>query len=177
MERFATADAAREYLERTRWPSIGGEVQPACPKCGVVGAYAIKPREGSKRPAREGLYKCKQCREQFTGTVGTIFEDSQTPLNKWLVAIYLVCASKKGISAHQLHTTLKLTYKSAWFMGHRIRYAMTQGPFLDKLSGIVEVDEVYVGGKNKGRRGSATRTKFPFFLSSNVAAKSGHSGF
>jgi transposase-like protein len=156
MERFPTEDAAREYLERTRWP-----LGPVCPKCGGVGAYTIKARPGSKRPARKGLYKCKQCRAQFTVTVDTIFADSHIPLNKWLMAVYLMCASKKGVSAHQLHRMLKVTYKSAWFMAHRIRYAMTHGPFREKLSGIVEVDEVYIGGKNKGRRGIGYDNKVP----------------
>jgi transposase-like protein len=99
------------------------------------------------------VYKCKACRKQFTVTVGTIFEDSRIPLNKWLHAIHLMCSSKKGMSAHQIHRTMGITYKSAWFMCHRIRYAMTQSPLVEKLSGIVEVDETYVGGKpRKGNK-------------------------
>ncbi len=80
-------------------------------------------------------------------TVGTIFEDSHIPLERWLMAIHLLCASKKGMSAHQLHRMLGITYKSAWFMAHRIRYAMEQPPLRDKLRGVVEVDETYIGGK------------------------------
>ena len=98
-----------------------------------------------------GLYRCHDCRQhktkdQFTVTVGTIFEDSHIPLSKWLLAITLMCSSKKGMSAHQLHRMLGITYKSAWFMGHRIRYAMDQ-PSDGKLGGIIEADETWVGGK------------------------------
>ena len=85
-------------------------------------------------------------------TVGTIFEDSHIPLDKWLIAIYLMCSSKKGISAHQLHRMLKLSYKAAWFMCHRIRYAMEQGPLAAKLGGVIEADETYVGGKVRGHQ-------------------------
>ena len=142
-------DAAREYLEAMRWPE-----GPICPHCGVIGeAYRLKAKEGSKRPVRKGVWKCKGCRKQFTVTVGTIFADSHIKPHKWLLAIHLLCASKKGMSAHQLHRMLGITYKSAWFMAHRIRYAMAQEPLSSKLSGTVEVDETYVGGKEKGRRG------------------------
>lgn len=137
-----TVDEAREQLETLRWPN-----GPACPHCGGLNPYRIKGKPDSKRPARKGVYKCKGCRKQFTVTVGTIFEDSHIPLNKWLMAVSLMCSSKKGISAHQLHRMLGLTYKSAWFMAHRIRYAMEQPPLAEKLTGIVEVDETYVGGK------------------------------
>jgi hypothetical protein len=106
---------------------------------------------------RQGLYKCKACRKQFTVTVGTVFEDSHIPMNKWLQAIYLLCSSKKGISAHQLHRMLGVTYKSAWFMAHRLRYAMTQTPLVEKLQGIVEVDETYIGGRKKGPNRGANR--------------------
>jgi transposase-like protein len=95
--------------------------------------------------------------------VGTIFEDSHIPLHKWLLAIYLLCSSKKGMSAHQLHRSLGVTYKSAWFMAHRIRYAMTQSPLVDKLNGIVEADETYIGGKHHGKRGRGSENKMPVF--------------
>lgn len=134
-------DAAREALEKLRWPN--GAV---CPKCGGADPYKLTPKATSKRPGRKGLYKCRSCRKQFTVTVGTIFEDSHIPLATWLSAIYLICASKKGISAHQLHRMLGVTYKSAWFMAHRVRWAMTQEPLSGKLAGIVEADETYVGG-------------------------------
>ena len=98
------------------------------------------------------MWKCGACRKQSTVTVGTIFEDTHISLNKWLMAAFLICASKKGMSAHQLHRMLGLTYKSAWFMAHRIRYAMAQLN-LPMMSGTVEVDETYIGGKEYGRQG------------------------
>lgn len=150
------ADQARELLEQLRWPE-----GPVCPRCGHDKAYSLKPKPGSKHPVRKGIYKCKGCRQQFSVTVGTIFEGSHIPLNTWLVAISLMCSSKKGISAHQLHRMLGITYKSAWFMAHRIRYALEQAPLKDKLSGIIEVDETYVGGKSKGKRGRGAKKKTP----------------
>lgn len=145
---FANEDDARAYLEALRWPD-----GPVCPHCGAQGAYRITPRKPGAK-TRPGLLKCKAkgCRKQFTVTVGTIFEDSHIPLSKWLLAVHLLCASKKGMSAHQVHRMLGLTYKTAWFMCHRIRYAMTQEPLRSKLSGIVEVDETYVGGKVRGTK-------------------------
>lgn len=155
---FSDEDTAREMLERLRWPN--GAI---CPHCGSVEAYKLTPKEGSKTHVRKGVYKCAACRKQFTVTVGTIFEDSRIPLNKWLYAIYMMCSSKKGVSAHQLHRTLGITYKSAWYMCHRIRYAMTQAPLALKLTGIVEVDETYVGGnprkENKPKNGEQKKNK------------------
>ena len=142
---FADEDAARELLESMRWKD--GVI---CPHCDSKGrAYKIEAKSTKGRKARKGLYKCADCRKQFTVTVGTIFESSRIPLNKWLFAIHLICSSKKGMSAHQLHRMLDLDYKSAWFLAHRIRYAMTQEPLFSKLSGTVEADETYVGGKAK----------------------------
>ena len=146
-EHFSGDDKAREFLEQKRWPD--GAI---CPHCGVVGkAYRLEPKLNGKAHVRKGVWKCGACREQFTVTVGTIFEDSHIPLHKWLLAIHLLCASKKGMSAHQLHRMLGVTYKSAWFMAHRIRYAMKQEPLSSKLSGTVEIDETYVGGKVLGQ--------------------------
>ena len=140
---FADKNLAREYLEQQRWAN--GIV---CPHCGSKRPiYKLEAKAGSKRPVRPGVYKCGSCRKQFTVTVGTIFEDSHIPLNKWLHAIYLMNSSKKGISAHQIHRIMGVTYKSAWFMCHRIRYAIQQSPLAEKFSGTVEVDETYVGGK------------------------------
>jgi len=150
---FGNEDAARAFLERMRWPD--GAV---CPHCGVVGeAYRLTPKPTGKTHVRKGVWKCGACREQFTVTVATIFEDSHIQLHKWLFAIHLLCASKKGMSAHQLHRMLGITYKSAWFMMHRIRYAMAQPPFADKLKGVVEADETYIGGKECGKRGKPGR--------------------
>ncbi len=140
-----TDEEAREKLEALRWPN--GTI---CPKCGVVGeSYRVEVKRGSS--TRKGLWRCRACKSQFTVTVGTIFEDSHIPLSKWLLAIHLLCASKKGMSAHQLYRMLGVTYKSAWFMAHRIRYAMSRPPLVDKLRGIVEADETFVGGKPSNR--------------------------
>lgn len=147
---FSNEDKAREFLEAQRWPE--GVI---CPHCGLAGeAYRLGVKEktaaqkaalkkAGKRflKARKGLWKCTGCRAQFTVTVGTIFEDSHIPILKWLLAIHLLCASKKGISAHQLHRMLGITYKSAWSMANRIRYAMAEEPLLSKLKGMGQVDE------------------------------------
>ena len=152
VDHFHDEEAAREFLEGKRWPE-----GPVCPHCGEVNnAYRITAKATSRHGARNGLWKCGGCREQFTVTVGTIFEDSHVPLNKWLLAIHLICASKKGMSAHQLFRMMgtfygkKGSYKTAWFMFHRLRFAMTQHPFIDKLNGVVEIDETYIGPKEKG---------------------------
>src|SRR2546427_7050327 len=108
--RFPDAEHARVYLEKMRWPC--GVI---CPHCKADGAYTLTAKPDSKRPGRKGLYKCKACRKQFTVTVGTIFEDSHISLDKWLIAIYLMCASKKGMSAHQIHRMLHMSYKAVWF--------------------------------------------------------------
>ncbi len=143
-QHFSDEDKAREFLEKLRWPD-----GPVCPKCGEVNnAYRLEPKPSKKNThVRKGVWKCGGCREQFTVTVGTIFEDSHIPLSKWLLAYHLLCASKKGMSAHQLHRMLKVTYRSAWFMAHRIRYTMSQEPLSSKLTGVIEIDETYVGGK------------------------------
>jgi transposase-like protein len=135
---FQTPENAREWLERLRWAE-----GPVCSHCGTIN-HAYK----TKKP---GWYRCaeKECRKDFTVTTGTVMERSHIPLNKWLMAFYLLNASKKGISAHQLHRALDLDYKSAWFMCHRIREAMRSGGLApmggDGSSGIVEADETYFG--------------------------------
>lgn len=149
---FSDEDSARQLLERMRWPNGA-----ACPRCGGADPYRLTPKATSKSPGRQGLWKCRACRKQFTVTVGTVFEGSHVSLSKWLLALHLICASKKGMSAHQLHRMLGVTYKTAWFMAHRLRYAMTQEPLKTKLGtngAIVEADETYVGGRVKsGRKG------------------------
>ena len=146
-QRYSDDDAARALLESLRWPK-----GPVCPHCGFMKVYKLTPKPTSKRPGRQGLYKCGACRKQFTVTVGTIFEDSHIPIGKWLMAIFIVGSSKKSVSAHQLHRMLQITYKSAWFMAHRLRYAMGPNtPFSQLLKGTVEVDETFVGGKGDTR--------------------------
>lgn len=132
-------DKCRRYLEAQRWPS-----GPVCPKCGAEKPYTITRQTKTKNKVTS-FYKCRACRRQFTATVGTIFEDSHVPLSKWFAAIYMMCASKKGISAHQIHRMLGVNYRSAWFMCHRIREAMKEDGFL--LAGTIEVDETYIGGR------------------------------
>lgn len=135
---FKDADKAREYLERQVWPN-----GPICPHCGVIGEHY--PLKG--KSTRPGLFKCKDCRLPFTVTVGTVFERSKIPLNVWLQAVFLLCSSKKGMSAHQLHRTLGVTYKTAWFMAHRIRKAMDTRRYEPMGGGgkVVEADETYWG--------------------------------
>jgi transposase-like protein len=143
---FQSEVAAFEYLESTLWPD-----GPVCPHCGTIGtATRLGGRKGEgKRQARIGLWKCneKQCRKQFTVKVGTVFEHGRIPLHKMLQAVYLLCCSKKGCSSHQLHRILQITYKSAWFLSHRIREAMRDGT-LAPMGGagrIVEMDETSHG--------------------------------
>jgi len=141
---YSDVNKAREHLESLHWPS-----GPVCPHCGET--ERLKRLAG--KSTRPGVVMCNPCRRPFTVTVGTIMEDSKIPLNKWLLAFRLMAGSKKGISAHQLHRSLGITYKSAWFMGHRIREAMNiepEGP-LGGPGVIVEADETYVGGKAKNR--------------------------
>jgi transposase-like protein len=131
-DRFSDEAEARAYLERARWPE-----GPVCPHCGAKKRiYKLTPKKSpskkaergntQKRTARKGLWKCGGCQKQFTVTVGTIFESSHISLDKWLLAIHLLCASEKGVSASHLHRTLGVTYKSAWLLEQRIRRAMNE---------------------------------------------------
>jgi len=143
---FQDADEARAFMERERWPH-----GPVCPHCGNVDRAKITELQGAKH--RAGLYQCAECREQFTVTVGTVYERSKIPLNKWLAAIFLMNAGKKGTSAHQIHRMIGVTYKTAWFMCHRIRESMRQEG-LEPMGGggkIVEADETYYGKPDKPR--------------------------
>jgi transposase-like protein len=153
---FSDEDSARALLEEMRWGKDGA----VCPKCGGTEPYKLTPKPGSK--TRKGLYKCRACRKQFTVTVGTVFEDSHIPISKWLLAIHLLASSKKGMSAHQLHRMLGISYKGAWFMAMRLRHAAAHGPFAGLLEGTVEIDETYVGGKMRGQgRKAAAAAKMP----------------
>lgn len=153
-QHFSDEHAAYVLVERIRWPH-----GPTCPHCGVVGhAYRLAPKGGERRTrtgkvSYRSLWKCGACRKQFSVLVGTIFEGSKIPLSKWLLAVHLMCAGKNGVSAHELHRSLGITYKSAWFMAHRIRYAMERGPLASRIGGVVEIDETYIGGKEAKKAG------------------------
>ena len=152
---FHNEEAAYAHLEAVLWPE-----GPICPHCGCMGRIG-KIQANPEKRVRVGLYKCGDCKKQFTVKVGTVFEASKIPLHIWLQAVHLMTASKKGVSAHQLHRVLEVTYKTAWFMAHRIREAMRDGdlaPFGGN-GGVVEVDETFIGhdrtikprGEKKGR--------------------------
>jgi transposase-like protein len=153
---FRDDTAAREYLEKQLWPE-----GPVCPHCGVVNhAYATK---------RPGVFRCaeKECRKDFTVTMRTVMERSKIALHKWLQAFHLMCGSKKGVSAHQLHRQLDIGYEAAWFMCHRIREAMRDGGLapLGGKGGIVEADETY-HGKTEEPRPSKQRKDRPYKVGS-----------
>jgi len=157
---FNDEAAAFAKLESIVWPN-----GPVCPKCGhkkkIYDLKGVRSKPSKKNPdgiVRHGLKKCGKCRKQFTVRVGTVFESSHVPLYKWFQAMHLMCSSKKGISAHQLHRTLEITYQAAWFMAHRIREAMRTGDLATPMgnkggSGVVEVDETFIGQK-KGKKKS-----------------------
>jgi transposase-like protein len=134
---FKDDEAARTMIEGVRWPN-----GPTCPHCGAIGHSYV-----TKKP---GVYRCgeKECRQDYTVTTGTVMERSHVALHKWLLAFYMLSSSKKGISAHQLHRSLGITYKSAWFVAHRVREAMRAGGLAQPMGGdggVVEVDEMYHG--------------------------------
>lgn len=152
---FTDETKAREWLEARVWPN-----GPVCPHCGATGRD-VTALQGKKH--RPGLYQCSQCREQFTVTVKTVFERSKIPLSKWLAALFLLTASKKGVSAHQVHRSLGISYKSSWFMMHRLREAMRTGG-LAPIGGsgkVVEADETYFG-KTEEQQTVTTRSGRPF---------------
>src|SRR5476651_554219 len=137
---FHNEAAAYRFVEKRVWPE-----GPLCPHCG--GFERIGKLQG--KSTRVGVYKCYQCRKPFTVKVGTVFEDSHVPMRFWLQAMHLLCSSKKGISSNQLHRTLGVTLKTAWFMSHRLREAMRMGqmPPLGGEGKAVEADETYIGRK------------------------------
>ncbi|WP_340159857.1 IS1595 family transposase [uncultured Hoeflea sp.] len=157
---FHDEDAAREHLEAIRWPH-----GPNCQHCGNIDPDKIAKVEGKKQTHRKGLYYCNECGGQFTVTVGSVMERSKIPLSKWVFAFHLFAASKKGMSAHQLHRMLGVTYKTAWFMAHRIREAMKEdtassGP-LGGEGKTVEADETYIGKRETPRQLSRGRVAKP----------------
>jgi transposase-like protein len=148
--RFTDETAAREALEAVVWPN-----GPTCPHCGNADANMIAKLE--TKSVRPGLHYCNECAKQFTATVGTVFERSKIPLTKWWLAMHLIGSSKKGISSHQLHRMLGISYKSTWFMMHRIREAMRIGGLapMGGAGSVVEADETFIGRKENStkRRG------------------------
>ena len=157
---FSDEEEAYKVVESWRWPS-----GPVCPHCGCIDhAYKLtnqRTKSGKVSPRR--MWKCADCRKVFTVTVGSIFEDSHIPLSKWLQGVFLICTGKNGISAHELHRSLGITLKAAWFMAHRIRHAMVDSDDA-MLQGIVEADETYIGGKVRGQgkgRGAYEQNKTP----------------
>lgn len=145
---FNDEEAARKHFEASRWPN-----GPECPHCGVVS----EATELQGKSTRAGLYNCRACDKPFSATIGTIFERSHIPMHKWLLAVHLMSASKKGISAHQLWRMLGFgSYRTAWFMAHRLRESMRElhwegsGP-LGGAGKIAEADETFVGGSEKNR--------------------------
>ena len=158
MARFSTEEAARAYFEGVRWPH-----GRSCPHCGNADEsriYALTANRAAK--IRPGMYKCAECQDTFTVTVGTVMEDSHIPLNKWLIAFYMMCASKTQVSALQLMRQLEIgSYHSALFLCHRIRFALADIFPSDQLTGIVEADETYLGGKMRGRGRGYVGNKTP----------------
>jgi transposase-like protein len=168
---FTDETKAREWLEARVWPQA-----PICPHCGATGDDVTKL---AGKAHRQGLYQCSQCREQFTVTVKTVFERSKIPLTKWLAALFLLMASKKGVSAHQVHRSLGISYKSTWFMMHRLREALRQGG-LTPMGGsgkVVEADETYFGrleGVPKMQRGFTHKNVVLTLVERGGSARSFH---
>jgi transposase-like protein len=157
---FKDEEAARKFLEASRWPN-----GPVCPFCNS--GECVNPLGG--KSMGPGWYFCSGCREKFTVRVGTLYERSHIPLHKWLLATHLLTASKKGMSAHQMHRMLGITYKSAWFMCHRIREAMTDRHLspLGGTGGQVQADETMYGNtskRSKRSRKGYTRKEVVFAL-------------
>ncbi|TPJ53223.1 IS1595 family transposase [Mesorhizobium sp. B2-7-1] len=169
---FHNEEAAFERLEAIVWPE-----GPVCPKCGNCEQTRITRVTGAT--ARTGLRRCLECKKQFTVKVGTVFESSHVPLHKWWQAAHLLASSKKGISAHQLHRTLQVQYKTAWFMFHRLREAMRSGDF-SPMGGegkTVEVDETYIGrlkGQPKRRGGGSHKNVVLTLVERGGIARSFH---
>jgi len=168
---FNDEAAAWAHFEAIRWP----DGRPVCPHCGVIG----NADKINGETARAGLYRCHECVKQFTATIGTIYESSHIPMHKWLLATHLMCSSKKGISAHQLMRNLNLgSYRTGWFMAHRIREAMRSGPLapMGGTGSIVEVDETFIGKKEGAevRRGASHKNIVLSLVERGGSARSFH---
>jgi transposase-like protein len=180
---FHDEAAAFAKLEGVLWPN-----GPVCPHCGnaerIYDLKGVRSKPSKKNPeglVRHGLKKCSKCRQQFTVRVGTVFESSHVPLHRWFQAVHLLCSSKKGISSHQLHRVLEITYEAAWFMSHRIREAMRTGDLSVPMggsgsSGIVEADETFIGRKKDKpvRRGAGHKHAVLSLVERNGRVKSVH---
>ena len=165
---YTDKNKAREHFERIYWPN-----GPVCSHCGTVNQATLVQGK-SHRP---GMYQCNACRQPFTVTTGSVMESSHIPLNKWALGFHLYAASKKGFSAHQLHRMIGVTYKSAWFMAHRIREAMgdSNPPLMGSKGGTVEADETYIGrkpGKTKKRAGAGHKMAVMSLVERGGAARS-----
>lgn len=155
LDKFNTEEKCIAHFERIRWPQ-----GPTCIKCGSTRIMKFDTLGRTKKVRH--LYECVDCRYQYSVTAGTVFHDSHLPLTKWFLAIYLICSAKKGVSAKQLQRQLSTSYKTAWYMAHRIRLAMSEdADFCQKFAGVCEVDETYVGGKSKGPHGRGAANKIP----------------
>ena len=141
--KFKSDEDCLDYIEKMRWP----DGQIGCVHCGEVGRISKITREADGKNKRTRLFQCLVCKKQFSATSGTIFNDTHLPLTKWFMAISMICEAKKGMSAMQVQRHLGVNYRTAWHLCHRIREAMQEGASL--LTGVVEVDETYVGGKVK----------------------------
>lgn len=142
IEDFQSEDKCRDYLEALRWPN-----GPCCPRCQSKSVSQVVER---------GQYDCNECRYQFSVTAGSAFHDTHLPLWKWFLAVYMLCESKKSVSANQLKRTLGISYKTAWYLCHRIRTAMQD---VAPLNGVIEADEAYIGGRRRGKRGRGAKGK------------------
>ncbi|MFH1345145.1 MAG: IS1595 family transposase [Pseudomonadota bacterium] len=154
---FHDEDKAREALEALRWPD-----GPICPHCGNSDQERVAKVEGAKQSHRPGLYYCNECKGQFTVTVGTVFERSKVPLTKWWIAAHMLNSGKKGVSAHQVHRTIGVTYKTAWFMMHRLREAMSDLKPTGPMGGpgkVVEADTTHIGGKESNKHRSKRNSR------------------
>ena len=149
-KQFPDEDACRKYLEKRRWGKT-----PVCPHCGS--AQKVYRYKNGK------TFKCAHCKKQFSVKTGTIYENSNIPLQKWFLAFYLISLSKKGISSIELSKAIGVTQKTAWYLLHKIRYMLEHRNSDNQLRGTVEVDETYVGGKKKGKRGRGSENKTPVF--------------